>query len=159
PHRPDNYADHALGRRYSARLALRLLLEDHGLTYVIKDDVLQITTKEVADKTLEARVYDVHDLLSFNDDGVPDFDSLIEVLKSTIAASSWDDTGGLGQAAPFGNSLAVSQTGKIQEQVAALFTALRRAQAQIKIGDTSPAGPFGVSETETTIRGVLTGKI
>jgi hypothetical protein len=45
------------------RSALRLLLDDLGLTWVVRDDVLMITTKERADTELTTRVYDVADLV------------------------------------------------------------------------------------------------
>jgi general secretion pathway protein D len=45
------------------RSALRLLLDDLGLTWVVHDDVLMITTKERADTDLTTRVYDVADLV------------------------------------------------------------------------------------------------
>jgi hypothetical protein len=49
----------------SLRSALRLILKEHGLTYMIKDEVLQITTKEEAEKpeNLIRKVYPVGDLV------------------------------------------------------------------------------------------------
>ena len=45
------------------RSALKLLLRDLGLTYVIKDEVLQITTPEEAENQLITKVYPVADLV------------------------------------------------------------------------------------------------
>ena len=47
----------------SLRSALRLLLRDLGLTYVIKDDALWVTTPEKADEILVTRAYPVADLV------------------------------------------------------------------------------------------------
>ncbi|MFM7108395.1 MAG: VWA domain-containing protein, partial [Planctomycetaceae bacterium] len=47
----------------SLRSALRLLLREPGLTYVIKDEVLLITTKEKAQENLVVKVYPVADLV------------------------------------------------------------------------------------------------
>jgi tetratricopeptide (TPR) repeat protein len=47
----------------SLRSALRLLLKQLGLTYVIKDEILVITTKEAAEKELVVKVYPVADLV------------------------------------------------------------------------------------------------
>ena len=47
----------------SLRSALRLMLKDLGLTYLIKDEVLRITTPEVADNELSTKVYPVADLV------------------------------------------------------------------------------------------------
>ncbi len=41
--------------------ALRLLLSEYDLDYVIRDDVLMITTNDVASNWLELEVYDVSD--------------------------------------------------------------------------------------------------
>jgi hypothetical protein len=45
------------------RSALRLLLDDFGLTWVVRDDVMLITTKEGADEMTTTRVYGVADLV------------------------------------------------------------------------------------------------
>jgi hypothetical protein len=47
----------------SLRSALRLILRDLDLTYMIRDEVLQITTPEVADTHLAVKVYPVGDLV------------------------------------------------------------------------------------------------
>jgi hypothetical protein len=47
----------------SLRSALRLLLKDLELTYVIKDEVLQITSQEAAGENLVTKVYNVGDLV------------------------------------------------------------------------------------------------
>jgi hypothetical protein len=45
------------------RSALKLMLEPHDLTYVIRDEVMKITTIAKADENLETRVYPVADLV------------------------------------------------------------------------------------------------
>ena len=59
-----------------------------------------------------------------------DFDSLIELITSTVAPSSWDSNGGAGSIAPFATNLTlvVSQTQEIHEQIADLLQQLRRLQ-------------------------------
>ncbi|NLF72708.1 MAG: VWA domain-containing protein [Candidatus Anammoximicrobium sp.] len=47
----------------SLRSALRLMLKDLGLTYVVKDEVLLITTPEEAESKLVTKVYPVGDLV------------------------------------------------------------------------------------------------
>ena len=46
------------------RSILRLILGDLNLAYVVKDDVLLITSIEVADTMTTTRVYDVGDLVT-----------------------------------------------------------------------------------------------
>ncbi len=59
-----------------------------------------------------------------------DFDSLIELITSTISPTSWTDSGGTGSIAPFETNLTlvVSQTQEIHEQIADLLNQLRRLQ-------------------------------
>src|SRR4029077_4314821 len=45
------------------RSALKLMLKDHKLTYIIQDEVLIITTPEQAETQLVAKVYPVADLM------------------------------------------------------------------------------------------------
>jgi hypothetical protein len=54
----------------SLRSALRLMLKDLELTYVIRDEVLLITTPEEAIAQLATRVYPVADLVLPIDNGV-----------------------------------------------------------------------------------------
>ncbi len=60
----------------------------------------------------------------------PDFDSLIELIKSTVKPTTWDDVGGPGSIAPFETnlSLVVSQTQEVHEEIADLLEQLRRLQ-------------------------------
>ena len=51
----------------SLRSALRLLLDEIELTYLIRNEVLLITTVEEANRVAEIRVYDVADLLEKNE--------------------------------------------------------------------------------------------
>src|SRR4029079_5523772 len=50
-------------RNISLRSALRLMLKNLQLTYIIQDEVLIITTKEDAEKDLVVKVYPVADLV------------------------------------------------------------------------------------------------
>lgn len=44
--------------------ALNLLLKPHNLSYLVEDEVLKITSRPVADETLETRIYDVRPLFA-----------------------------------------------------------------------------------------------
>ena len=204
----------------SLRSALKLILEPLRLTYVIKDEVLKVTSEDVRRGELIQKVYPVGDLIvpipnfipngreginaalregfqrngwagaaggfgmpgpvtvaaneqvrnvntatnpgllaqmqkaginivggsgqngstaaaggSFGPGGLKggaqaDFDSLINLITSTIAAPTWDDVGGQGTIQPFNTnlSLVVSQTQEVHEQIADLLQQLRRLQ-------------------------------
>jgi general secretion pathway protein D len=60
----------------------------------------------------------------------PDFDSLTELITSTIAPQSWTEVGGPGAITGYENnlSLVVSQTQDVHEQIADLLEQLRRLQ-------------------------------
>ncbi len=60
----------------------------------------------------------------------PDFDTLIELITSTVAPESWDEVGGPGTLAQYdGNlSLVVSNTQEVHEQIVGLLEQLRRLQ-------------------------------
>jgi len=59
-----------------------------------------------------------------------DFDTLIELLTSTVAPDTWDAVGGPGAIEPFPTnlSLVISQTQDVHDQIADLLAQLRRLQ-------------------------------
>ena len=59
-----------------------------------------------------------------------DFDSLIDLITSTVKPTTWDDVGGPGSIAPFETnlSLVVSQTQEVHEEIVDLLEQLRRLQ-------------------------------
>jgi TolA-binding protein len=127
----------------SLRSALKLLLRAEGLTYMIRDDVLLITTPDEAANKLTTMLYPVADLVvppgeAPNPENA-DFDSLIDLVTSTIQPTTWDAVGGPGCIAPFQNNLTlvVSQTEEVHEELAKVLTTLRSIK-------TSTGGPFPV---------------
>ena len=92
------------------RSAVRLLLEPLQLTYVVRDDTLQITTVEEAEHAIRTGVYPVADLVDTRTDSgkvEADFDSLIEVITSIAAPDTWDEVGGHGSVSAFEASRAL----------------------------------------------------
>jgi general secretion pathway protein D len=74
----------------------------------------------------------------------PDFDSLIEVITSTVTPQTWDEVGGPGSISPLNaaDCIVISQTREIHDQVLELLRALRAAK---RVGNSiQPAWP-GVS--------------
>lgn len=59
-----------------------------------------------------------------------DFDSLIELITSTVKPTSWDSVGGPGSIAPFETnlSLVISQTQEVHDEIDDLLKQLRRLQ-------------------------------
>lgn len=207
--RSDTPVNLDLGQEISLESALNLILEPLHLTYVIKNEVLKVTSEQLRDGDLDVRVYNVADLVvpipnfvptsgmglqglindaydalpnvrrsgagpvayvpgqAGFDDGLPaanpnvlqqqlgtgagstgtpplsagpgglggaaaaDFDSLIDLIVSTVEHDSWMENGtGDGEIQPFPTnlSLVISQTQKVHEQIADLLEQLRRLQ-------------------------------
>jgi general secretion pathway protein D len=200
-----------LTKEISLQSALNLILEPLHLSYVVKDDVLKITSEQLRDGELETKTYNVADLVvpipnfvpssniglqglinesmssahngrnamgggasvlvndrkqpesaastdnilaqQFNPmpatGGAPatvpigggpggmgaganaDFDSLIDLIVSTVSTETWAENGG-GEAEirpfPTNLSLVISQTQAVHEEIADLLAQLRRLQ-------------------------------
>lgn len=199
-----------LTQEISLKSALNLVLEPLHLSYVIKDDVLKITSEQYRRGTVYPVVYNVADLVSpipnftgevrtladsyrqalielgVNQGGaslapvavvasregskatagvnpsilaqmstaaahaspggshaplmtgpggmggaaLADFQSLIDLIQTTVAPDTWQDVGGQGSISPFPTnlSLVISQTQEVHEQISDLLEQLRRMQ-------------------------------
>jgi len=110
----------------SLRSALRLLLTElDGLTFCIQNEVLMITTREIADASLFTRTYPVGDLID------TDYESLTTAIRSSVYPGTWSKVGGPGslETVPAVNSLVISQTQEAHDAVLQLLRSLRAAQA------------------------------
>jgi hypothetical protein len=119
----------------SLRSALRLFLDEQGLTFVVRNDTLQVTTRKAAEVLTATRLYQVHDLIYKPNDPYlrPDFESLVELLSSTIQPESWRENGGTaGEVKSFRGPgiavLVVQHTEEGHEQVEKLLADLRAAK-------------------------------
>jgi hypothetical protein len=141
----------------SLKSALTILLKQARLTYVIKDEALQITTQDGAKGKLRTLTYPVADLVipvaaAENDwaaflcraagckepaakykpcPGQTCEDLLIR-LVTEIEPSSWDLVGGAGtiQYFPIGLALVVNQTPDVHERIQELLVSLRRQREE-----------------------------
>jgi hypothetical protein len=111
--------------------ALDLLLAQYDLAAIVKNEVLFVTSKAKADSMLETRLYDVRDLViqDYDPSAPPEFDSLMDAIRSTVNPPSWDKAGGQGSVAPFNSNgvcaLMVWQNQQGQEQVEKMLQELR----------------------------------
>jgi hypothetical protein len=117
----------------SLRSALRLALAPLQLTWVIRDEVLMITTQEAADRHLVTCVYNVQGLV---DDADPkSMEGLINAINSCVAPDSW--SGNAGKHADIRplkpGLLVVSQTPAIHEEVNGLLAKIRKVREQVPI--------------------------
>jgi hypothetical protein len=90
----------------SFRTVLRRVLGEVGLTYVVKEETVQIITPQQAREMVVTRVYPIRDLItgdwfdvSFGWDefvAARNAAMLIDLIKHTIEPASWDSAGGPG---------------------------------------------------------------
>ena len=120
------------GGDLSLGAALTLILEELELTYVVRHEILRITTPEEAEDELTTVAYPISDLTRFRDpDGTTwsDFDTLINTLTSTISPEAWEDVGGAGAIEPISvhdnDVLVISQTQSVQRDIATVLERLR----------------------------------
>ena len=122
------------------RSLLRLMLGQLDLTYVIRDGYLVITSKTEAENMLRIKVYPVADLVTLDSEFRPplpagqnageDYSSLINLITSTVAPTTWDEVGGPGSIQSYRSSRSITcaQTEEAHEEVAELLAALRRVR-------------------------------
>ncbi|HEY4312595.1 MAG TPA: hypothetical protein VGN12_24310 [Pirellulales bacterium] len=144
----------SLRKPISFASALRLILNDFDLTFVVQNEVLKITSNEIAGEFLTTEVYFVGDLVKTVWPKTPQFYGLMNTISSTIQPDSWDDSGGPGSMEPFHNEfLVIAQTQAVHEELEKL---LRDARAQIKAHSTGTE-PLGPNEMRPLIYWVPAG--
>ncbi|HEY4312593.1 MAG TPA: VWA domain-containing protein [Pirellulales bacterium] len=115
--------------------ALRMILDEFDLTFVVVNEALTITSKEKADEIMVTKVYFVGDLMRTGPQKSPQFGALMNLITSVIQPDSWDDNGGPGCTHPFGRDfVVVSQKQDVHDEVVTLFEKLRE---QLKTRGTS----------------------
>jgi hypothetical protein len=104
---------------------LELLLRDLDLTYLIKNEILLITTKDKADTELLTRTYPVGDLVEQKN-----AETLIKAITTTVCPPAWDKVGGPGSITyvPSVKGLVISQTRDRHDAVLELLRSLRGAR-------------------------------
>ena len=109
------------------RSALRLILRDLELTYLIDDEVMVVTTPEVSEQLPSTRIYPVCDLIETGDVvGTADYGTLIRVITRTISPDSWEETGGTGRIEAGFGCVTITQTQEVHNEIEDLLTALRK---------------------------------
>lgn len=117
--------------RMSLRSALRQLLGNVELAFLIKNETLLITTIDKADTHLEIVLYPLPTAHSAAE--------LIDLIQSTVAADTWDSVGGQGAIRTLltSSEFVVSQTLEVHEQIAK-FMARFDADLEPTAGNQAP---------------------
>ena len=98
-------------KNVSLRSFLRLCLRDLDLTYVIDDEVLQITTTEAAERHLILETY------LFPGGLIDKSEQVITALTATVTPTQWEMSGGSSTVAAVDNVLVVSGSQSVHEGV------------------------------------------
>ncbi len=136
--------------------ALDLLLSGMELSYTIRDEVLYITSKAVAETLVVTKTYPVADLLepgegweeaARRDDY--DYQSLIQLITCSIRAAR-DETGGPSSIQEFrsAQALVISQTFQVHREIEKLLAALRAVKKE-HVGNQPQAAAEAVQDDET----------
>jgi hypothetical protein len=123
----------------SLKSGLKLLLDPLQLTYIIRDEVLIVTTQEGADKYLVTCVYNVQGLIDESDP--KSMNSLIDAIERCVASDTWADISdkGVADAMPIKPGLlVVSQTPAVQDEVRGLLMKIRKVREQVPISKDRP---------------------
>ena len=122
---------------------LRHMLRQLCLTYTIASEVILITTLEEEENHFHTIVYPVADLFEFDAADRADFDSLIDIITSTILPESWDQVGGPGSLEPFDQRgvLVCSQTHDAHGKIISLLAEMRKHGTRRTISPEKPSDP------------------
>src|SRR5207244_3226126 len=99
------------------------------LHYVIRNEVVTVTTREAANVMLETRVYPLGDLMAWTtplrDDATPD--DILETITSAIGRQTWSAVGGPGSIGyyPPAQALVISNTQETHEEIARFLEQIR----------------------------------
>jgi len=108
-------------RNVSLRSFLRLMLRELDLTYMVKDEVMQITTIEAAEQNLFVEMY------RFPKELTEKSDKVISALTAAIVPGAWESLGGPCTVSSIENVLVVSATSDIHDQVEDFLQKLEQA--------------------------------
>lgn len=133
-------------RGVSLRAGLRLMLRELEMDWIIQDEALILSTYEVSEGQMRARLYNVSDLVTqplgseyYSPKLAGDASELIRVIRWTVAPDTWDEVGGPGSIQPLvvgaTTLLVVDQTGDTHTRIDSLLRRLRDTLAQAPDGD------------------------
>jgi hypothetical protein len=131
--------------------ALNRVLEPLGLDYVIKDEVLVISSRSRCRPILEVRAYPVADLVTDNKTAagaMVGFEPLTKLITSTVEPASWEGSGGRGKIELLENTLnlVIRQSAAGHQKTCALLQNLRSMSGDVSLTaiiiDQSAAPPY-----------------
>ena len=120
---------------------LTRILEPLDLTWLVRDEVVLITTPEECECALVTKAYGVRDLIRSEDDledrAAGRLDALVDMMTRTVEPTTWDMVGGPGAASGMAHHgvLFVSQTQQTHLLIQSLFAQIRAKRDEVKAAD------------------------
>lgn len=108
----------------SLESALDVILDSHQLTTIIKNEMLMITSKDIAKSTATTRVYPCP-----SDWPIANVE-LMETIFDSVSPESWEENGGHGNISPIADGVVISAPQAIHRQVNGLYSQLQRLYAE-----------------------------
>lgn len=108
-------------KNVTLRSFLRLMLREWDLTYIVSDEVMQITTIEAAEKCLALEMY------RFPAELIDNSDKILKSLTLAVAPDVWNEKGGPCSVTTIENVLVVSAPGPIHDDVVEFLEKLTAA--------------------------------
>lgn len=138
----------------SAESALRMVLDPLDMVFLVRGEMVQITSQDQAEYNLLIRIYDVTRIADRRD-----VDDLLNAISSTIKPESWDEVGGPGTLQPTrvgGRTLLViSQTDDTHRLIERLLLHVHRVAA-VSSPTASAIGRDSLARGDSTIRSSTT---
>ena len=106
------------------RQVLRRALDEKGLSWIIEDGLLVITSDDLADNALTHRLYRLPGTLQAHMPGSAD--AVIDTLQEIVQTYSWDEMGGPGSIEAVPGGIAVQQTPYAHKELAAALASIGR---------------------------------
>lgn len=129
----------------SVKTALNLLTHDARLTYIIRDEVVVITTKQTARGKVLTKIYSVSDLVGVTGRLIDNtsVDCLVKLIQNAIAPQTWTEMGGNGSIDfyPRGINLVIKQTPDIHEQITCLLEGMRELKKKTEAAASKAGEP------------------
>ena len=121
-------------QKLSAQSVLRWILRDLDLTWIFQDGAIVITTPEKAEETLSRALFNVSDLVGYSPEkpSQADYETLIDLISSTVSPQSWDAVGGPGSMGAYRGALLISQDQNRLEEIERFLAGLRRIRKNSK---------------------------
>lgn len=116
-------------KNVSLRQALKVLCRPLDLMWFTDHNGIVVSTPDTDDpRSIQLRVYVLNNTVVWLDERGVDWESLVYLIQSSIAPSSWEALGGDGTIFEYGRTLVVNQSEEVHWRIERLLLSLNRAE-------------------------------